>query len=225
MPSLLERRKATQRRALSKQRSRRRRLHVLRAQIAKAAKNIAARRKLIRAAEAPPGELALKAAGRMVGKTETAYNDAPWLRQMAADLLKAGANLDWMIPGQPYCGMGVIWAYLAGAGIKLPDNFVYTPNILNAAGTVVTDREGRKYKLVRVAPEQAKPGAIVVMDFNGGGADHVALARGPMRGGVIPTREFNTSPSNAGSQGNGGGVFDRTRPRAYVLGVLNVVPA
>jgi hypothetical protein len=222
MPSLLERRKATQRRALAKQRARRRRFHAIRASIAKAAKNIAARRKLIRAAEAPPGQLALQAAGTMLGKVETGYNDAAWLRQMEADL--PHDRLDWMIPGQPYCGLGVIWSYWKGARRLLPDGTVYTPNILGYAGKAFS-AAGGGYKLVRVEPEQAKPGAIVVMDFNGGGADHVALARGPMRGGAIPTREFNTSPSSAGSQANGGGVFDRTRPRAYVLGVLNIIPA
>jgi hypothetical protein len=225
MPSLLARRKATQRRALAKQRARVRQYRKLRSAIQKAKGTIARRRKLIREAGDPAGVLALRSARTMLGKYETGYNDAPWLRAIEALVVKADIALDWMIPGQPYCGLGVIWAYLKGAGIKLPANFVYTPNILNAAGQTFRARDGRKYKLVRVAPEQAKPGAIVVMDFNGGGADHVALARGPMRNGVIPTVEFNTSPSNAGSQANGGGVYERVRPRAFVLGALNVVPA
>jgi hypothetical protein len=45
-----------------------------------------------------------------------------------------------------------------------------------------------------------------------------------MRGGVIPTRDFNTSPGNTGSQANGEGVYDRLRYRANVITVLNVVP-
>ncbi|HYI79991.1 MAG TPA: hypothetical protein VEW67_03950 [Thermoleophilaceae bacterium] len=224
MPSQLDRRKATQRRALKKQSARRRKFHAIRVAIAKAAKNIATRRKLIRAAEAPPGQLALQAAGTMLGKTES-NNRAPWLQSMIDYVVKAGGALTWMV-GQPYCGLGVIWSYLKGAGLKLPDGTVYTPNILSYHGETFTAKDGRRYVLRRVAPEQAHPGAIVVMDFTPGtGADHVALARGPMRGGVIPTREFNTSPSNGGSQANGGGVYDRTRPRAFVLGVLNVVPA
>ena len=224
MPSLLARRKATQRRALAKQRARIRRYRALRAAIQKARGTIARRRKLIRTAGDPPGVLALRAARTMLGKTETGNNDAAWLRQIENDL--PHNRLDWMIPGNPYCGLGVIWSYWKGAGLELPDGTVYTPNILSYAGTVFTARDGRKYKLVKVAPKQATKGAIVVVDFTPGtGADHVCLARGPMRNGVIATVEFNTSPGNGGSQANGGGVYERTRPRAFVLGVLNVVPA
>jgi len=174
----------------------------------------------------PIGTRALSAAATQLGKTETSGpNDAPWLRAMEADLVRAGSSLSWMIPDNPYCGMGVLWSWLK-AGIRFPDNWVGTTNILSAAGQTFSERNGRKFKLVRVAPEQAKPGAIVVFDFvPGTGADHTGLARGALRSGEMPTREFNTSPSNSGSQANGGGVFDRTRPRSLILGVLNVVPA
>lgn len=175
-----------------------------------------------------PGERALRAAGRMLGKTESPpnSNDGPWLREMERDILAAGGDLDWMIPGQPYCGFGCIWAWLKGVGLKLPDGTVYTPNIPGYTGLTIAAKDGRKYKLVSVAPENAKPGALVVMDFTGDRrADHVALARGPMKGGVIPTRDFNTSPGNSGSQANGGGVFDRLRYRSNVIHVLNIVSA
>lgn len=173
----------------------------------------------------PIGLRALAAAAQMLGKFETGNNDAPWLRAMEADLVRAGSTLSWMIPGNPYCGMGVLWSYFK-AGLRLPDNFVGTTNIMHAAGQVFTSKSGMRFKLVACSPENARPGAIIVFDWAPGtGADHTGLARGPMRGGEIPTREFNTSPSNAGSQGNGGGVYDRTRPRSVILGVLNVVPA
>lgn len=164
-----------------------------------------------------PGQLALAAAGRMVGKRETGDNDAAWLRQMEDDL--PHDRLDWMIPGNPYCGFGCIWSWWAGARLLLPDGTVYTPNICPWGGTT----QGQ-VRFVRCRPEDAKPGALVVMHFGSGGAKHVAMARGPMRNGQIPCREFNTSPSNAGSQANGGGCWDRTRPRGFVLCTLNVEP-
>lgn len=203
MPNLTDRRKATQRRALKKQRARVRYLHKLRGAIAKARKNITARRRLIRQG-ANPGAAAVRAALSMVGKTETGYNDAPWLRAMERDILKAGYQLDWMIPGQPYCGFGVIWAWLK-AGKKLPAGTVYTPNICPS------DAYGTK-----VSAYNARPGDLVVFHFGSGGAKHVGLALGPAKGGVIQCVEFNTSPSNAGSQGNGGGVWKRSRPLGLV---------
>lgn len=164
---------------------------------------------------ADEGTKAIAAASRMVGKTETGNNDAGWLRAMERDL--PHHRLDWMIPGNPYCGFGVVWAWWVGAGVVLPDGAVYTPNICPWGGQKIGNA-----KFTRVAPENAKPGALVVFNFGSGGAKHVGLARGPMRGGVIPTVEFNTSPDSGGSQANGGGVWKRTRSRGLILCVLNV---
>ena len=181
--------------------------------LARARKNV----KAWEARKAGTGTNALRAAARMVGKSERGANDAPWLRQMEDDL--PHNRLDWMIPGQPYCGFGCIWSWWAGAKTLLPDGTVFTPNICPWGGKTLG-----KVKFVRVAPEQAKPGALVVINFGSGGAKHVALARGPMRNGAIPTTEFNTSPTSAGSQANGDGVWKKTRPRGFVLCTLNVEP-
>lgn len=43
------------------------------------------------------------------------------------------------------------------------------------------------------------------------GGEHVVTVRGPVRGGMVPTREGNTSAAN-GSQSNGGEVADKERP-------------
>lgn len=180
-------------------------------------------RKRIMDANNPPGDRVLEAAKQWLGKFETGPNDAPWLRQMEADLVARGAGIGWMIPGQPYCGMGVMGAYLKGLGVLLPDGMVYTPNIMSYAGREFRGTDGAVYKLNRAAPSDARPGAIVVFDWSpGSGADHTGLARGPLRSGTMPTREFNTSPTNAGSQSNGGGVYDRTRYAGNIIGVLNV---
>ena len=145
-----------------------------------------------------------------VGKTESpaGSNDAPFLAAWRAKL----PSLAWM-KGQPWCGFGCIAAWRFGAGVRLPDGVVYTPNIVAWA------QRGEHF--TRVAPENARAGDLVVFNFVGGSsiADHVGLALGPARGGLIPTVEPNTSPSNGGHQSNGGGVWKRSRP----VGLIAVV--
>lgn len=145
----------------------------------------------------------------MVGKTESppGSNDAPFLAAWRKDF----PTLAWM-KGQPWCGFACLAAWYHGAGKKLPDGVVYTPNIVSWA------RSGQGF--TAVSATAAKPGDLVVFDWNPGtGADHVALALGPAVNGLIPTVEGNTSPTNAGSQSNGGGVFKRSRP----VGLIAVV--
>lgn len=206
MPSVQARRKATQRRAVSKQRKRVKVRNRINGAIARARVMIAKRRKLIRQDDGAPGVRAVRAALTMVGKVEN-NNDAPWLHKMENDL--PHDRLDWMVPGNPYCGLGVIWSWWVGAKKELPDGYVYTPNICGGGAY------GRK-----VSAYDAKPGDSVVFHFGSGGAKHVGLARGPAKNGVIPTVEFNTSPSDAGSQGNGGGVWPRNRSLGLVLCVV-----
>lgn len=226
MPTLREQLDALRRLAPEQRRRRnlyRRKTNTMSVRLKKTLDRAKTVRKKVMDANSPPGERVLEAAKSMLGKTEVRNNDAPWLVQMEADVLAAGSKVGWMIPGNPYCGLGVMWSYLKGLGILLPDGMVYTPNILNYAGMTFRAKDGSRYRLYRVPPSDAKPGAIVVFDWSpGSGADHTGLARGPLRSGVMSTREFNTSPTNAGSQSNGGGVFDRTRFTGNILGVLNV---
>lgn len=169
--------------------------------VAQTRAKIAKRRKAL-AASSNPGAVAVKAALGDVGRTER-NNRAPWLDAWARKYVGA-----WMV-GQPWCGLACIKWY-ADAGKALPKDTVSTVAILNRA------RAGNLYSLVR--PESARAGDLVVMDFAPGGppAQHVGLALGPMRGGVIPTVEGNTSPGNGGSQNNGGGIYRRSRPRGVV---------
>lgn len=149
-----------------------------------------------------PGERAGKAALKWVGRTER-ENRAPWLDAWARRYVG-----EWMV-GEPWCGLLCIVAW-AHAGVALPKDTVSTVAILNRA------RRGDRFRLVR--PEDARAGDLVVMDFSPAPPEamHVGLALGPMAGGVIPTVEGNTSPSNGGSQNNGGGVYRRTRPRGVI---------
>lgn len=145
-----------------------------------------------------------------VGRTESpaGSNDSPFLLSWRRKL----PSLAWM-KGQPWCGFACIAAWQAGAGVRLPDGVVYTPNIVAWAN--------RGEHFTKVSPGNARAGDLVVFNFVGGSsvADHVGLALGPARNGSIPTVEGNTSSSNGGSQANGGGVFRRSRP----VGLIAVV--
>jgi hypothetical protein len=164
------------------------------------AKVIKRRRQLRESAD--PGAKALSFALSVVGRTEQ-DNRAPWLDAWARRYVGG-----WMV-GQPWCGLYCIVAW-AAAGKALPKDTVSTVAILGRA------RRGDGFAAVK--PEQARAGDLVVMDFSPAPPEamHVGLARGPLRNGVIPTAEGNTSPGSGGSQNNGGGIYLRTRPRGVV---------
>lgn len=153
-----------------------------------------------------PGVRAVRHLARYVGKTETAYNDAPWLRAWEDSL--PHNRLDWMIPGNPYCGLGDIVGWWGGAKKLLPDDTVSTVAIANRA------RSGNGYR--RVSLSEAKPGDLVVFHFGSGGPKHTGLLRQPIRGGTVHCTEANTSPGSGGSQSNGGGVWNRSRPVGFI---------
>ncbi|WP_280695857.1 MULTISPECIES: CHAP domain-containing protein [unclassified Kitasatospora] len=61
------------------------------------------------------------------------------------------------------------------------------------------------------------PGALVFYSWNGDGvADHVGIVVG-ISDSEITTYEGNTSSGQAGSQGNGDGAYERTRPRNWQI--------
>jgi hypothetical protein len=181
------------------------------AQVKKAAHWLARARAKLRAGRVS-GSGGAKAVAFMVkraGSTESpaGSNDSAFLRHWRDAL-----GMAWM-RGQPWCGFAVLAAYHYGAHKALPQGVVFTPNIVAWA------HAGDHFQAV--PSSQAKAGDLVVFNFPGGHpvADHVGLARGPARGGVIPTVEGNTSSGNGGSQSNGGGIFIRSRP----VGLIAVV--
>jgi len=80
-----------------------------------------------------------------------------------------------------------------------------------------------------VEPQSAKAGTILVIDTGGGQddyGDHIALARGPVRGGEVPTIEGNASGVKLGDGTIGEGVGYTTREvdeihRAQTLRVVH----
>lgn len=112
--------------------------------------------------------------------------------------------------GVPFCAMGVSWA-LAQVGIEPPGGaFAYVPAGINAARAA-----GRL-----VPPHNAQAGDLVCFDWDDDNeADHIGFVE-INAGSYLQTIEFNTSPGSGGSQGNGGGVYRRTRDWDSVAAVI-----
>lgn len=112
--------------------------------------------------------------------------------------------------GVPYCAMFATWVF-ARAGATCPGlPSAYCPYIV---------RDGKKAG--RSIPKRdAKPGDVVLFDWGGDGvSDHVGIVESN-NGSYLTTIEGNTSSGNGGSQGNGGGVYRRTRSFSVVCCVL-----
>lgn len=108
--------------------------------------------------------------------------------------------------GVPYCAMFVSWVF-AQAGQKAPG----LPTA--ACGNIRNAAKGTKYQVTN--KKNAKPGDIVLFRWdknvnNFSYSDHVGIVEKNC-GTYIQTIEGNTSSGNSGSQGNGGGVYRRTR--------------
>lgn len=111
----------------------------------------------------------------------------------------------------PWCAMFASWVF-DQAGVSVPGmpsascGAILRP--CQSAGLVVPSRS-------------AQPGDIVIFDWGAkdNSHDHIGIVE-VNKGGYIQTIEGNTSPSNAGSQGNGGGVWRRTRDWSVVQAII-----
>ena len=123
--------------------------------------------------------------------------------------------------GQPWCGAFVDWV-LAKHGVDgYPigrNGIFYTPSIVAAAKSKGVWRSDSTASLSKI-----QPGDLVLFDFNGSGnAQHVGLAEKYVGNGMVQTIEGNTSPTNRGSQNNGGGTYRRTRNTASIMGYVDM---
>lgn len=87
----------------------------------------------------------------------------------------------------------------------------YTPTVMRGIG---------EFKPIPVS--QARPGDMIFFKWPGVSrdpCDHVGILK-ELRASTVVCVEGNTSPSNAGSQNNGGGVFLRERSRSLVAGAV-----
>jgi len=110
-------------------------------------------------------------------------------------------------PREPWCADYVV-ACAREAGVKLPSESAYCPTMADAfrrAGRFVHDPQ---------------PGDLGFFDFPGDnthGIQHVEIVVEP-RGPQVHDVGGNTSSGDAGSQDNGGGVFERLRSAGWVVG-------
>lgn len=116
--------------------------------------------------------------------------------------------------GVPYCAMFVAWV-LAQAGQSCPG----MPTA--SCGTALSG--ARKAGIVRSSKKSAKPGDLVIFDWSGrcSATNHIGFVEKNC-GSYIQTIEGNTSSGSSGSQGNGGGVYRRTRSWGVVTAVIAV---
>lgn len=107
------------------------------------------------------------------------------------------------LDGNPWCMMFVQWCF-AQAGRPLPHRTASCSDMLSWY---------RKYQPERVTDEP-KSRDIIIYNFG-----HTGIVES-VAAGTITAIEGNTSPGEAGSQSNGGGVFRRKRSRALVTAYI-----
>jgi hypothetical protein len=101
-----------------------------------------------------------------------------------------------------WCGCCAAWIVIKIGGAKIP-----SPIRLGYAPYIIADALAGANGLTAVPVEKAQAGDLGSL----WGGEHVVTVRGPVRNGMVPTREGNTSASD-GSQSNGGEVADKERP-------------
>lgn len=107
------------------------------------------------------------------------------------------------LDGNPWCMMFVQWCFTQ-AGRPLPHRTASCSDMLSWY---------RKYQPERVTDEP-KPRDIIIYNFG-----HTGIVES-VAASTITAIEGNTSPGEAGSQSNGGGVFRRKRSRALVTAYI-----
>lgn len=130
---------------------------------------------------------------------------------------KEGSNNDtkygrwYPMNHEPYCDMAVSYWGDKSGNADIVGKFAYCPSHVNWF------KENKRW---HGHSEAAKKGDIVFFTWDGGPlADHVGVVIADAAAGAnVHTYEANTSSGNAGSQGNGDGVYERVRPRNVILG-------
>lgn len=148
-----------------------------------------------------------------VAAAQVGYHETGGPHGNDGNITKYWAELDPGLQGQPWCACFVRWNDKHAKAPDLPiSNPYYCPNIVTYA---------RQHGLWNTSG-QYQEGDIVLFDFSGHGvAEHVGRVVSD-DGHYVHTIEGNTSPTDAGSQANGGGVYRKSRPHGpMVMGVLS----
>lgn len=156
----------------------------------------------------------IKTATGQVGYTEGGGRDG-----RSGNITKYWAKHYPQWQGSPWCGAFVYWVLQSVGVIDEPvgkTGIFYTPSIVNAAKSKGVWHDDSQLS-------KAKPGDLVLFDFNGSNyAKHVGFVEKYLGNGVVQTIEGNTSPTNRGSQNNGGGVYRRVRDSSSVMGFVDM---
>lgn len=142
------------------------------------------------------GELAIKKTDNLVGVHEEPA-ESNW-----------GGKVEEMIKFTGYtepvfwCGCCACWIVVKVGDAKIP-----TKIRLGFAGFIVADALAGANGLTARPVAEARAGDLGSLF----GAKHIVTVRGPVKNGMVPTREGNTSAAS-GSQTNGGEVADKERP-------------
>lgn len=154
-------------------------------------------------------------------------------------LARAAARIGYYAPDDPQPGSeaGRYWAartgqqWLAGPSDSVWWCMLFVSMCLDECGQINaiggfsfnTDYTVNK---VRQHPDayfvsvyDARPGDVVIYNWDGGGTDHVGFVEKNLGGGTLQTIEGNTSSGDYGSQSAGNGVWRRVRNHsiAYVI--------
>ena len=121
------------------------------------------------------------------------------------------------VDGQPWCAIFVSWCYHKAG---LVDKVAAETKKGFASCDAGLKWFAKKGKIVPVG--EAQEGDIVFFQFdNDAQPDHVGIVvKNMKRLKALRTIEGNTSPSNKGSQSNGGGVYEKKRSYATVMAVV-----
>lgn len=152
-------------------------------------------------------------AKKQVGVVETPKNsnNGPMIREYQ----KAGKAARFA----PYCTSGIQWCFMtAQLQLRLEGIECAMPILLGKPAVISQLNYAKKYgKLCEGMPAL---GSLIIwkspLSFNG----HVGIVIGILDEFRYRTLEFNTSPTDAGDQRNGGGVYIKTRDIRKKLGSL-----
>ena len=154
-------------------------------------------------------------------------------------LARAASRIGYYAPDDPQPGSeaGRYWAertgqqWLAGPSDSVWWCMLFISMCLDECGQIdaiggfsfntdYTVNQVRKHpEAYFVSVYDARPGDIVIYDWDGGGTDHVGFVEKNLGGGTLQTIEGNTSSGDYGSQSAGNGVWRRVRNHsiAYVI--------
>lgn len=154
-------------------------------------------------------------------------------------LARAASRIGYYAPDDPNPGSeaGRYWAartgqqWLAGPSDSVWWCMLFVSMCLDECGQIdaiggfsfntdYTVNQVRKHpEAYFVSVYDAKPGDVVIYNWDGGGTDHVGFVEKNLGGGTLQTIEGNTSSGDYGSQSAGNGVWRRVRNHsiAYVI--------